>query len=279
MIDPQRLLGHRFDALRQSYDSRDVILYALGIGLGRNPLDPYDLERVLETRLSVLPAFAGTLASPGMWIRDPAFGVDFAKLVHAEQDTRFHASLPVATTVVATPRVASLHDRGDGRGAVLVVEREIRDLAEGTLFATVRQTLLLRGDGGFGGEAPPAVAPATMPDRNADRHVAFATSTRAALIYRLSGDLNPLHSDPAVAHKAGFDRPILHGLASYGVAAYVLERETGRTLSRLAYRFSGVVMPGDVLDLSLWCENRHCVWEGHVGDRRVLDRGIALFAD
>ena len=279
MIDPARLLDHRFDALRQSYDARDVILYALGIGLGGDPLDAFDLDRLLETRLSVLPAFAGTLASPGMWIRDPAFGIDFARLVHAEQDTRFHAALPVAGAVVATPRVASLHDRGEGRGAVLVVEREVRDADDDMLYATVRQTLLLRGDGGYGGEQPPAAPAAEAPAREPDRQISFATSPRAALIYRLSGDWNPLHADPVVARKAGFDRPILHGLASYGVAAYLIERETGQALTRLACRFSGVVLPGDVIDLSLWLEDGHCLWEAHVADRRVLDRGIALFAD
>lgn len=278
MIDPVRVLDHRFDAIRQSYHARDVILYALGVGLGGDPLDGHDLDRLLETRLKVLPGFVGTLASPGMWIRDPAFGVDFARLVHAEQETCIHAVLPVAGTVVARPRVASLHDRGEGRGAVLVVEREIRDGDDDTLYATIRQTLLLRGDGGFGGERPPATSHAPPPDRAPDRRASFPTSLRAALIYRLSGDWNPLHADPAVARAAGFDGPILQGLASYGVAAYLLERETGSRLTRLACRFSGIVLPGDILELSVWSENGSHVWEMHVADRRVLDRGVALSA-
>lgn len=274
-INPARLLGHRFRELKQHYDARDAILYALGLGLGSDPLDEANLDYLLETRLKVLPTFAVTLASPGMWIRDPSFGIAFAQLVHVEQDASFHRPLPLSAEVRATPRVASLHDRGPGKGALLVVEREIAD-GDGQHLATVRQTLLLRGDGGYGGQ-PPIVVPAPAPPPRApDHRLTLPISPRAALIYRLSGDWNPLHADPATAREAGFDRPILHGLATYGMAGHAILRATGRALARLACRFTGVVLPGDVLTVSVWIEGDDVRFEAHVGERRVLDRGLAV---
>ena len=273
-MDVERLLAHRFPEHQQSYAERDAILYALGVGLGADPLDPADLDYLLETQLKVLPTYSVTLASPGMWIRDPAFGVDFTRLVHARQDAVFHAPLPPAGSVRATPRVASLHDRGAGRGAVLVIERDIIG-DDDRLHASVSQTLLLRGDGGYGGEPPPATARRT-PDRDPDHWVEVAISPRAALIYRLSGDYNPLHADPSFAKAAGFERPILHGLATYGIAGRALMGASGKSLSRLACRFAGVVMPGDVIEFSLWEDGSEILFEAHVEGRCVLDSGEAL---
>ncbi|CAN5426577.1 MaoC/PaaZ C-terminal domain-containing protein [soil metagenome] len=275
-FDPDRLLNHDFPEIRQSYAPRDAILYALGLGLGEDPLDEGDLDYLLETRLKVLPTMAVTLSTPGMWIRDAAFGVDFVKLVHSEQDVLFHAPLPPAADVIATPKVASLHDRGPGKGAILVVERAVRDAADDTLYATIRQTLLLRGDGGYGGPPSPAPEAAATPDRAPDHEITVPISARAALIYRLSGDWNPLHSDPVVAAAAGFDRPILQGLASYGIAGHSIMRATGKALKRLSCRFSGVVFPGDTLRFSIWQTDENVCFEAWASDRRVLDRGMAI---
>lgn len=274
VFDPARLLGHRFSELGQRYEPRDAILYALGIGLGSDPLDEADLDHLLETRLKVLPTFAVTLASPGMWIRDPQFGIDFGRLVHSEQDAIFHNDLAPAGDVHATPRVALLADRGAGKGAVVVIERHVQD-ADDRKLATVRQTLLLRGDGGFGGDAPPPPTQHAIPDREPDYRLAIPVSPRAALIYRLSGDWNPLHADPVAAQAAGFNRPILHGLATYGMAGHAIMKATGRPLRRLACRFAGVVLPGDTLNLALWADGDDVLFEAHVADRRVLDRGLA----
>jgi acyl dehydratase len=277
-LDAERLLSHQFSPIRQSYDQRDAILYALGVGLGQNPTDEADLDFLLETRLRVLPSFAVTLSSPGMWIRDPAFGVDFAKLVHAEQQAIFHRPLPEKGDVVATPRVAALWDRGEGRGAVLVVERTVSDAETGDAYATVRQTLLLRGDGGFGGPPQPHAAP--LAARGEPDHIVdVATSPRAALIYRLSGDWNPLHADPAAAARAGFSRPILHGLASYGIAAHAVAVAAGGTVAEIACRFSGVVMPGDTMSFRIWqIADQEFAFEAMVAERKVLDRGTVRTA-
>jgi acyl dehydratase len=278
-IQADLLLAHEFPEARQSYTKRDAILYALGVGLGADPTDPADLPFLLEDRLKVLPTFAVTLGSPGMWIRAPEFGVDFPKLVHYEHAAAFHAPIAPEAEVIWRARVATVSDRGPGRGAVMAVERIISDAAEGMPFCTLRQTLLLRGDGGFGGE-PPERSPSIIPDREPDTLVTFAVDPRAALIYRLSGDSNPLHTDREAAKRAGFDRPILHGLASYAVAGVAVARALGASpaaLSALACRFTGIVFPGDVLSFRIWRDASAATFQALVGERKALDQGFASF--
>lgn len=274
-IRPERLLAHDFGVVRQRYDRRDAILYALGIGLGADPCDETDLAFLDETRLKVAPTFAVTLGSPGMWIRDEAFGVDFARLVHSEQAATFHSPLPASGEVVSTARVASLTDRGEGRGAVLALERRIADAATEELFCTLTQTLLLRGDGGFDGPPAPRTAsiiPGSTPDLTSE----VAISPRAALIYRLSGDWNPLHLDPAFARGAGFERPIMHGLGTYGTIGAAVARTLGSApdaIRELACRFSGIVLPGDTLSIDVWDTADGWLFRARVDDRVVLDAG------
>jgi len=275
-IRPDLLLAHAFPEARHSYTKRDTILYALGVGLGRDPLD---LPFLLEDRLRALPTFAVTLGSPGMWIRAPQFGVDYAKLVHYEQAAEFHAPLPPEGAIVSPARVVSVADRGEGRGAVVVVEREIRDAATETNYCTLQQTLLLRGNGGFGGSPPPREA-SVIPEREPNAQAAFEIDRRAALIYRLSGDWNPLHADPVAAEAGGFDRPILHGLASYAAAGVAVSRACGLSpeqVMSLRCRFTGVVFPGDTLAFHIWREDQRAIFQGFVGERKVLDQGIIGF--
>ncbi|TYR33393.1 3-alpha,7-alpha,12-alpha-trihydroxy-5-beta-cholest-24-enoyl-CoA hydratase [Mesorhizobium microcysteis] len=282
-FDAERLGRHRFAPVEQQYSERDAILYALGVGLPGDPLDAGDLAFLLEDRLKVLPTYAATLATLGMWVRDPSFGIDWVRLLHSAQAATFHAPLPRAAKVRAEARIRSLHDRGVEKGAVCVVERRISDAATRESYCTVEQTLILRGNGGFGGDAPPRVEPRHLPGRAPDAVAQVAVSPRAALIYRLSGDLNPLHADPEVARKAGFDRPILHGLASYGIAgAQILKHFCGddpMRLKSLSMRFSGVVMPGDRIDFSMWREGDAVLFEAKTGPRTVLDQGFALVDD
>jgi acyl dehydratase len=277
-IDPQRLLAHRFADIPHSYSVRDTILYALGLGLGADPLDALDLGYLVGPVAKVLPMMAVTLSSPGMWVCEPSLGIDWVRLVHVEQEARFLSPLPCHGQVIGSARVASLHDRGAERGAVLVVERTIRDANSGTDYCTLRQTLLLRGDGGFGGEAPPAAVGPPVPDRDPDVRAAMSVSPRAALIYRLSGDWNPLHADPEVARKGGFERPILHGLASYGIAGHVVPRALGcdpTALLALSVRFAGIVFPGDRIDFAIWRDGDEVSFQGRIGNKIVLDRGRA----
>ncbi len=278
-IRPDLLLAYEFPEARQTYARRDAILYALGVGLGADPSDPADLSFLLEDRLETLPTFAVTLGSPGMWIRAPQFGVDFAKLVHYEQAAAFHRPLPPEAEIVAHARVLSVTDRGQGKGAVVVLERRIADPANGKPYCTLQQTLLLRSDGGFGGE-PSIQQPPVIPDRECDAVASFAIDPRAALIYRLSGDWNPLHADPEAAKRASFERPILHGLASYAIAGVAVSRALGRSpaaLASLGCRFTGIVFPGDRLSFRIWQEGAGAAFQAFVGERKALDQGFATF--
>jgi acyl dehydratase len=275
-IRPDLLLAHAFPEVRHKYTKRDTILYGLGVGLGG---DPADLPYLLEDRLRALPTFAVTLGSPGMWIRASQFGVDYAKLVHYEQAADFHAPLPTEAEIVSRARVVSVSDRGEGRGALVVIGREIRDAALDTRYCSLLQTLLLRGDGGFGGSPPPRDA-SVIPGREPDTQAAFEVDPRAALIYRLSGDWNPLHADPAAAKAGGFDRPILHGLASYAAAGIAVSRACGLSpeqVTSLRCRFTGIVFPGDTLTFRIWREEQRAIFQGFADERKVLDQGALAF--
>ncbi len=282
MIDPEAILAYDFGAPEQSFSARDAILYALGVGLGHDPLDREDLAFLDERDLSLLPSFAVTLCSPGMWMREPRLGVDFGQLVHSAQLAEFPTLLPPAARICGRAKVLSLTDRGAGKGAVLVLERRISDADSGALYCRLEQTLLLRGDGGFGGSPTPRNN-THFPNRPVDATRHFATSPRAALIYRLSGDWNPLHLDPGVAEQASFSRPILHGLASYGIAGVAASRALGRSpahVRSLACRFTGIVTPGDELQFNLWREGvNRALFTAQIGERKVLDGGEIEWID
>jgi acyl dehydratase len=259
VADPARLAGLPFQPIRQSYGWRDSVIYALGLGIGLDPLVGRQLRFVTETDLQAVPAMASVLGYPGFWLRDMDTGLDWARIVHGEQYVRLHRPLSPGGEIVAMTRVTDVVDKGADKGALIYAERTIRDAADDTPIATIMQVYFCRGDGGFeGGSAQPPVKPHAMPERAPDLHTDRATSPQAALIYRLSGDINPLHADPAIARKAGFERPILHGLATYGVACYGLvealcDGEAHRVRA-LDCRFSAPVFPGDTIRIDIWKE-------------------------
>lgn len=281
-FDPQRLIDWDFGEQRHSYAARDAILYALGIGLPIALGDSVDLNFLLEDRLRVVPSFAVTLATPGMWPKRPELEIDWVKVLHMAHAARFETPLPRAADVVSRARITELYDRGEDKGSVCVLQRQVRDAKDGTLYCTIEQTVAMRGNGGFGGAPLPKVDRPAMPDRPPDHVETVQISPRAALIYRLSGDVNPLHADYDVARKAGYKQPILHGLASYGTAcAVVLRAFCGGDPSRmksLDLRFAGVVMPGEALDFSCWKEGSRVMFEVKVGDRTVIDQGASEIA-
>jgi acyl dehydratase len=254
----------KFDDIVVRYTERDTMLYALGLGFGEDPMNRGQLRFVYEKELQAVPTMACVMGSPGIWWKDPRTGADPVKLVHGEQDVRLLKQLPVSGTLVARNRVVSLTDKGVGKGAIAVVLRELVDQASGEKLAESRNLTFLRGDGGFsegggisdpGPEALPAV-----PERQADIEVSFTAQPNAALLYRLSGDYNPLHADPDFAARAGFDRPILHGLCTYGMAARgVIERaldNDASRLHRLAVRFTSPVWPGETVRYEFWREGQ-----------------------
>ncbi len=264
-IDYHHLKARDFGVIRQTYTERDTQLYALSLGLGNDPLDPGALPFVYEGAaggLRALPTQAVVLGYPGFWAREPDTGIDWVRLMHGEQRVRWHQPLPASGTVAGMNRITHLIDKGEGKGAILVMERRL-ETGAGTLLATLQQVVFLRGDGGYsqqrGGQpsdAPLPALPPTPEDRPPDFTDTQATRPEAALLYRLLGDTNPLHADPAVAAKAGFERPILHGLASYGLVAHAVLRQCGDSnparLKALDIRFAAPVYPGETLVTEIW---------------------------
>jgi len=283
-IDYAKLMARRFADQTHCYTWRDTILYALGVGLGSNPVDPRELRFVYEKGLQALPTMAVVLGHPGFWVSDPDTGISFRNVVHGEQSLTIHAPLPAEGTLVARNSVDEVIDKGEGRGAILRVRRDLIDQATGALQSTQVMSMFCRADGGFGG--PPTGKPqpeVTIPDRLPDMSINRTTLPQAALIYRLSADLNPLHADPAAAETAGFARPILHGLATFGIAGHALLAASGDgdagALRELNCRFSAPVFPGETLRTDMWIEPTGTLFRCTVleRDKVVLDRGRAVF--
>lgn len=273
-------VGRISEPVERSWTERDVLLYALGVGAGaEDPTGaelPFTTENSEGVELAVLPTFAVVLAAGG---RIDIGRFDPAMLVHGEQEIELHGPLPVAGTASVTRRVTDIYDKGSG--ALVVNETTGVDPNDGRTLFVGRASLFIRGEGGFGGERGPAGPPVEVPDSDPDLVTTYPTRPDQALLYRLSGDRNPLHSDPAFARRAGFDRPILHGLCTYGITGRALLHGCcGSDVARfgtMAGRFSRPVWPGDSLTVKIWAagpepgvfvfrtENQH----GEV----VLDRG------
>jgi acyl dehydratase len=242
-----------------SWGHKDVQLYHLGLGAGAPATDPAELRYTLESRLHVLPSFA-TVAGAGTGVvgglSSPGIDVDLAAVLHGGQTVRVHRPIPAEGRAVQTSKVAAVYDKG--KAAVLVLRTEAAD-DEGPLWTNDAE-IFVRGEGGFGGERGPSGRHADMavaPNRTVERPV----REDQALLYRLSGDRNPLHADPEFARKAGFDRPILHGLCTYGmtlkaVADTLLGGEVARIRSYRT-RFAGVVFPGETLRIRMWTGDSH----------------------
>jgi acyl dehydratase len=257
----------------QTITPRDTILYALSVGLGTDPMDQRQLDFVYERRLKAMPAMANVLAYAGFWLADPRTGVDAVRLVHGEQSMILHGTLPVQGTLRAKTRVRDIIDRGPEKGALLYSGREIFS-ADGVKLATIEGTTFLRGDGGFGGPSGPVRQPHPTPERAPDLVVDLPTRPEQALLYRLNGDHNPLHIDPAVAAKAGFERPILHGLCTFGVVAHALLRaccdyDPGK-FGRMDMRFSAPVFPGETIRTEIFHEPGGAAFRARVVERDVI---------
>jgi acyl dehydratase len=271
-IDYEKLLNFPIPEVRQTLTKRDTIFYALSIGLAQDPMDTRQLDFVDHHKpLRAVPSMAVVLGHPGFWIANPATGVDAVKVVHGEQGITLHRELPVEGEIVAKTRVTAIIDKGPGKGALLYSEKRVRDGA-GTLLATTTSTTFMRADGGFGGPAGPVKPVHALPESAPDQVIDLATRPEQALYYRLNGDDNPLHADPAVAAKAGFPRPILHGLCTLGTVTHALLRglcgyDPAR-LKGLDLRFSSPVFPGETIRTEIW----------HDGSfrARVVERDIVV---
>ena len=259
-IDPALALAAEIEPFTSSWDADDVILYHLGIGAGLNkPTEPAELAYTYEQRLNVLPTFAVVPAFPvlvnAIMGQIPGLAVNIARVLHGEQDLEIHRPLPANATARHRARISSLYDKG--KAAVITLE-VTSGPADQDPWCVNRFTIFARGEGGFGGDpAPPPSNEA--PDREPDLVVESPTMSHQALIYRLSGDKNPLHADPDFAKLGGFDTPILHGLCTYGVVCKavvdnLLDGDT-TAVGRYAVRFAGVVFPGETIVTSMWRES------------------------
>ncbi len=284
-IDYERLKNWPVQEIEHRYEVKDVILYALGIGCGSDPLDEDDLRFVYEDNIRVQPTFAVVLGYPGFWLKNPDTGVDWKRVLHGEQSVILHKPLPAAATVIGRTRVTEIVDKGAGKGALMFSDREVIDKESGELLATLTSTTVLRGDGGFGGPAGPVPEPHALPAEPPQLSLDLPTLPQAALIYRLSGDYNPLHADPNIARAAGFGRPILHGLCTFGVAARaILKACCGNEQSRLRkiqVRFSAPVFPGETIRTEIWRNGQSVSFRARVVERDavVLNNGLAVLAE
>jgi acyl dehydratase len=281
-LDRGRLLELPFKDIEQTITARDVILYALGVGAGANPLDERELCFVYEQELRALPTMAAVLCSPGFsWYQDPGNGIDWKRMLHGEQSIEIYSALPTSGVIVGRTRVTEVIDRGEGKGALLTVERTLTDQASGGRLAKAAAVMFLRGNGGFGGPSGPVAAPHVMPERAPDASITTATLPQAALIYRLSGDLNPLHVDPKVAAAGGFARPILHGLCTFGVVGRALIEGAcdfdPTRLRTMRARFTSPTYPGDTIRTDIWADGEAVSFRATVVERDavVLNNGRA----
>jgi acyl dehydratase len=256
-IDVAKVGGAELTKTTYRWDEDRVILYHLGVGAGNPPTDPAELAYVYEANLKVLPTFAtippfASLMSLGSL---EGFDINWAMLLHAEQDLVVEGPIPTAGSVTNRAKVMGVYDRG--KAAVVVLEVESSD-DQGRVLFTNRASLHIRGEGGFGGEPPPAIGN-EAPERAPDHVVESVTLPQQALLYRLSGDRNPLHADPGFAAMAGFERPILHGLCTFAIVcrAALDGPIFGGAVDRLARyqaRFSGVLFPGETVVTRIWDE-------------------------
>jgi acyl dehydratase len=270
----QKIMAHKFAPIEHSLMPRDCMLYAAGIGVGARPEDRSDLQFLYEQGLKVFPSFVNVIAHPGGWIQAPELEVDWVKLLHGEQAFEIRSPLQAGKTYIGTFSVTDVVDKGPGKGALVFMRKELREKGSDELVSTVTSTYFLRGDGGSGGTTAEAQAPHPLPDRAPDGQCVLPTLVQAALIYRLSGDYNPIHADPAIARKAGFEKPILHGLCTLGVATRAILQATcgdkPERLKSLRLRFSSPVYPGETVATDYWIDGNIVSFRSRVLERDVV---------
>ncbi len=274
-INYEKLKNRPFEPVEHTYTTKDSILYALGLGFGSSPFDDNHLEFTFEEEgFSAVPTMAVVLAGPGFWVREPDSGVDWVKVLHGEQGIKWFKPLPPAATVIGQTRIVDIIDKGEGRGALIYSERTLHDKATGDHIATTSSTTFARGDGGFGGPSGQVKDVHALPDRDPDMLVDIATLPQSALIYRLSGDPNPLHASPTVAKAAGFERPILHGLCTLGTAGRAILQECCnydvKRMKSLDLRFSAPVYPGETIRTEIWQDGTTVSFRARVVERDVI---------
>lgn len=263
-----------------SYSEKDTILYALGIGMGSDAMDTRELPFVYERGgMSTMPTMAAMLL-PGGFLK--GCGWDFNQVLHSALNIELYRPLPSSAELLVNRRVADLQDRGERRGARLELQSEVRLARDDTVLFTLNNTLLARGDGGFGGPRGKTSLPHRLPTRNPDLVCNLPTRSDQALLFRLSGDMNPLHADPGIARSAGFRAPILHGRCTSGIACHAILKticDYDFTLIReFDVRFTAPVYPGDAVTTEMWQDRNVVSFRCRVNARNatVINNGRCI---
>ncbi len=269
-------VGEPYEA---SWTSKDALLYAVGIGAGTDEL-VFTTENTNGVDQRVFPTFAVVVGWGAGSVMRNIGTFNPALLVHGQQAITAHKPLPVNGTASLQGRIVGMYDKG--KAAVVVTETVATDVADGQPLFTNLSSAFIRGEGGWGGDRGPSGPQNVPPDRAPDHQVTYQTSPDQALVYRLSGDRNPLHSDPSFAAMGGFDRPILHGLCTYGFTGRaLLHTLCGSDVDRFRHvegRFASPVLPGDALTVAMWnTGDGEAVFTTSVGDRAVIDQGLLRF--
>ncbi|WP_420560866.1 MaoC/PaaZ C-terminal domain-containing protein [Tepidicaulis sp.] len=281
-IDYDHLMSLKSEGQEFSYGDRETMLYALGIGFGRDPMNDKELPFVYEKDLQTIPTMSSVIA----WGAGPMAksGINYLMVVHGEQKLTMHKPLPVAADITADSRVVGAYDKGADKGAVIITETLIKDKKTGDKLCTMQSTTFARGDGGFGGPSEGAPKPHPLPERAPDQTVEVDTRPDQALLYRLSGDRNPLHADPEVAKMAGFPAPILHGLCTYGtccraIISSVCDYDASK-ITGFDVRFSSPVFPGETILVDIWQDGKTVSFRARVKERDavVINNGKCTLA-
>jgi acyl dehydratase len=283
-IDYEKLINWKIPEVEQRLTRRDTMLYALGVGLGADPCDENQLRFVYEENLVALPTMAIVLGSPGPWHHKSETGITGSHVLHGEQGFVIERELPVEGTLVSLTEVTDVIDKGKDKGALVMTRCTVREKESRDIFCTLSSTSFCRADGGFGGPSGPVKKPHPIPERRPDFTCDLPTLPQAALIYRLSGDYNPLHADPAYAKKAGFRMPILHGRCTFSVAGHALLKAccdyAAAKLKSMEGRFSSPVYPGETIRTEMWLDGGIVSFRSTVPAREVtvLNNGRAEIA-
>jgi len=271
-IDYDHLMSLKSEGERFSYGDRETMLYALGVGLGRDPLAAKELPYVYEKDLKTVPTMATVIAWGAGPLRES--GINYLMVVHGEQKLTLHRPLPAAADIIADSHVVGAWDKGADKGAVIVTETDIRLADSGDALCTLTSTTFARGDGGFGGPTEGAPKPHALPDRDPDQTIEVDTRADQALLYRLSGDRNPLHADPDFATAAGFPAPILHGLCTYGTCCRAVLGSVAdydhTAITGFDVRFSSPVFPGETILVDTWKDGNIVSFRARLKERDVV---------
>ena len=280
-IQYDKLIRWDIPEVEQHLTKRDTILYALGVGLGSDPGDAKQLRYVYEDGLQALPTMAIILGYPGPWHAKGDLGITRSHVVHGEQGLRIVKPLPVEGDITGKTRITGVVDKGKDKGALIMTECTVREKASGDTVCTLTSTTFCRADGGFGGPDGPVKALHALPEAPPQHVCDLPTLPQAALIYRLSGDYNPLHADPAYAAKAGYKMPILHGRCTFSIAGHaILKTLCGYDPARFVSmegRFSAPVYPGETVRTEMWRDGNVVSFRSTVPARAatVLNNGRA----